>query len=146
MTERAQQYYVEIYGGPDADPLTVDLFSAPNGGFLIGYVEDEAVAMGGWIFSPDPSTGSGHPCGPRRAQIRRMYVAPARRGHGYGRTLLRALEEDAAARGARMMILTTGPPQVEAVSLYRAAGYADIEPFGYYGAETGAIHLGKPLS
>ncbi len=138
LTEQAQQFYVEIYGGPDREPLTVEHFSAPDGGFLVGYVDDVAVAMGGWHFTADDSG--------RRAQIRRMFVAPALRGHGYGRTLLRSLEEDAAAHGATMMILTTGPVQVEAVGLYRAAGYTDIEPFGYYGAHSQAIHLGKPLT
>ena len=73
MTEQAQEYYVEIYGGPDNDPLTVDRFSAPRGGFLIGYLDGDAVA------------------------------------------------------------------------LYRAAGYVDVEPFGFYAGSAAAVHLGKDL-
>ena len=74
-----------------------------------------------------------------------MYVSPRVRGRGYGQAVLRALEQDAAARGATQMILSTGPVQVEAVGLYRASGYTAIEPFGFYGAQSGAIHLGKCL-
>ena len=164
LTERAQQYYVDIYGGPDRDPLTVDQFAPPAGGFVLGYSGSEAVAMGGWHFLPstgalltlrqaqekgsDPSTCSGPSTGSgnqSRAQIRRMYVSPRVRGRGYGQAVLRALEQDAAARGATQMILSTGPVQVEAVGLYRASGYTAIEPFGFYGAQSGAIHLGKCL-
>jgi ribosomal protein S18 acetylase RimI-like enzyme len=137
LTERVQRYYVDIYGGPDADPLTADMLTSPSGGFVIGYLDDQPVAMGGWLWAPSE--------GARTAQIRRMYVDPSVRRRGVGRRLLGSLEADAADHGAEWMILTTGRPQTDAIALYRAAGYCDIAPFGHYADAEGAVHLGKRL-
>jgi len=138
LTERVQEYYVEIYGGPDDDPLTADLMWPPNGGFVIAYRDDRPVAMGGWLWAPSP--------GGQTAQLRRMYVDPSTRRQGIGQLLLSALESDAHEHGARRMILTTGRPQTAAVGLYRALGYVDIAPFGHYLDSDGAVHLGRELS
>lgn len=139
LTELVQRYYEGIYGGRDGDLLTPAQLAPPTGGFFVGYTGAEvAVAMGGWTYADDA---------PRRgdAQIRRMFAHPQARGHGYGRRLLAALEEDAAARGAARMILSTGFRQASAVALYRACGYVDIEPFGYYAGQSGVVCLGKEL-
>jgi ribosomal protein S18 acetylase RimI-like enzyme len=74
-----------------------------------------------------------------------MYVDPSVRRTGIGRRVLAALEADAASRGAARMILTTGHPQIGAIALYRASGYADIASFGHYADIAGAVHLGKVL-
>lgn len=137
LTARVQEYYVEIYGGPDNDPVTTEEFSSPNGGFLLGYLDGQPVAMGGWLWAPAQAPGT--------AQIRRMYVDPSVRRRGVGRRVLAALETDAAEHGAATVILTTGRPQTDAIALYRAAGYADIAPFGHYADSDGAVHLGKAL-
>jgi hypothetical protein len=44
LTARAQTYYVELYGGPDDDPLTADELAAPHGGFVVGYLDGAPVA------------------------------------------------------------------------------------------------------
>lgn len=136
MIEQVQQYYVELYGGPDRDPLRPAEFAPPRGGFLIGYERDAAVAMGGWTFGEGDHAA---------AKVRRMYVAPVARRRGHAAALLAALEADAAAAGATEMILTTGRPQTAAVALYRDAGYTDIAPYGFYADVEGAVHLGKAL-
>jgi GNAT superfamily N-acetyltransferase len=136
LVEEVQDWYHEIYGGHDDDPMEPAEFVAPHGGFLLGRHGHEPVAMGGWSFLP----------GSRDVvKIRRMYVRPAVRRLGYAAMLLDALEVDARAAGASRVALTTGAPQVAAVRFYRARGYADVEPFGFYAAEPGAVHLGKPL-
>lgn len=139
LTESTQRYYVEIYGGRDDDPVTAESFAAPSGGFLVGYLGERPVAMGGWLFTSETARA-------KDAAIRRMFVDPVVRRHGYARQLLTALEVDAAENGASRMVLTTGLPQAAAVAFYRQAGYADIEPFGYYRGQNGAVHLGKALS
>ena len=58
-----------------------------------------------------------------------MWVAPAARGLGLGRRLLRELEEQARRRGARVVRLETNRTLAEAIALYRSAGYVEIEPF-----------------
>jgi GNAT superfamily N-acetyltransferase len=138
LTEQTQQYYVQIYGGPDRDPLTAELLSPPSGGFLVGYLEQRPVVMGGWLVTADAGRDGD-------AQLRRMYTDPAVRGRGYGRQLLAALERDAAAHGATRMVLSTGMSQPDAIRLYRSVGYVDIEPFGMYGGKPTVVCLGKSL-
>ena len=86
-----------------------------------------------------PDTGLG------TAKIRRMYVDPVVRRRGFAHRLLGALEEGARAAGVERMVLATGRPQTAAIAMYRAAGYADIAPFGYYADSAGVVCLGKTL-
>jgi GNAT superfamily N-acetyltransferase len=141
LTEQAQQFYVELYGGPDRTPFTVREFAPPQGGFYVGYLDERPVAMGGWRFSSVIA-----PAGAQRpAEIKRMFVRADVRRHGLARRLLAGLETAAQAAGADWMILETGQPQVAAVALYRASGYVDIAPFGFYADEPDVVSLGKRL-
>jgi ribosomal protein S18 acetylase RimI-like enzyme len=140
LTEAAQEFYVRLYGGPDETPFTAAEFTPPHGAFLVGYLADEPVVMGGWRFTAAPI-----PDAVRPAEIKRMFVREDRRGLGLARQMLAALEAEAAAAGADWMVLETGRPQVAAVGLYRSSGYADIERFGYYAGEPDALNLGRPL-
>jgi GNAT superfamily N-acetyltransferase len=63
------------------------------------------------------------------AEIKRMYVRPEARSRGVAAALLRTLEEAALAMGYTRTRLDTGPKQVTAQRLYRAAGYAEIVPY-----------------
>jgi GNAT superfamily N-acetyltransferase len=141
LEEAAQQFYVQIYGSPDETPFTTSDFTPPHGAFLVGYLDEEAVAMGGWRFRTP-----GVPRVARRpAEIRRMFVRERVRGRGFARLVLAALEASAAAADADWMLLETGQPQVAAVGLYRSSGYVDVERFGYYANSETALNLGRPL-
>jgi GNAT superfamily N-acetyltransferase len=141
LTDAAQEFYVTIYGGPDETPFTSADFSPPNGVFLVGYLDGQAIAMGGWRFRPPgvPRVAL------RPAEIKRMFVREGVRGRGFARMLLAALEASAAAAGADWMLLETGQPQIAAVRLYRSSGYVDVEPFGHYSDSELALSLGHPL-
>jgi GNAT superfamily N-acetyltransferase len=141
LEQAAQQFYVQIYGSPDETPFTTADFTPPHGAFLVGYLDEQAVAMGGWRFRTP-----GVPRVARRpAEIRRMFVRECVRGRGFARLVLAALEASAAAAGADWMLLETGRPQVAAVGLYRSSGYVDVERFGYYADSDMALNLGRPL-
>jgi GNAT superfamily N-acetyltransferase len=141
LEHEAQQFYTQIYGGPDETPFTTDDFSPPHGAFFVGYLDGKAVAMGGWRFR-----NPGVPRVARRpAEIRRMFVRQSVRGRGFARLVLAALEASAAAAGADWLLLETGQPQVAAVGLYRSSGYVDVERFGYYAGSETALNLGRPL-
>ena len=70
--------------------------------------------------------------GPDVGELKRMYVAPEARGRGIARALLSRLESEARALGMTRLVLETGIHQQEAMTLYRAAGFADIPPYGEY--------------
>lgn len=138
----AQRFYIQIYGGPDDTPSTTADFSPPHGAFFLGYLNGEAVAMGGWRFrTPGVPRVARQP-----AEIRRMFVRESVRGRGFARLVLAALEASAAAAGADWLLLETGLPQVAAVGLYRSSGYVDVERFGYYAGSETALNLGRPLN
>jgi DNA-binding MarR family transcriptional regulator/GNAT superfamily N-acetyltransferase len=70
-------------------------------------------------------------------EIKRMWVSDSVRGTGLGRRLLGELEMHAAASGARVLRLETNQALVEAIALYRSAGYTEVPAFN---EETYAHH------
>ena len=143
LVAEVQQEYVRRYGGEDTTPLDVAQFHRPDGIFLVAYVDDRPVAMGGWRRHVEERDGPVP--GERPAEIKRMYVVPAARGRGLARALLAELESTAAAAGCDVMVLESGLAQPEALALYRSAGYTDIAPFGHYPDEEASVHLAKSL-
>ena len=59
-------------------------------------------------------------------EIKRMWVAPAVRGQGIARRLLRHLDDLARAEGLKHVRLDTNRVLSPAQALYRSAGYVDI--------------------
>lgn len=142
LVAEVQAEYVRRYGGTDETPLDPLMFEPPSGCFFVGYLGDRPVATGAWRSHTDVEV-----FGTRRtAEIKRMYVAPAARGAGHARGILRRLEQSAAAYGAEAMILETGEPQPEAIALYTSAGYTPIPGFGYYRDYPENRCFGKRLS
>jgi GNAT superfamily N-acetyltransferase len=95
-----------------AHPLTV---------FVIGRFAGDLVACGATRHVADGV-----------AEIKRMYVRPAMRGHGFSKQILDALEGEARKAGITRLILETGDRQPEAVSLYQSVGYRAIPPYGEF--------------
>jgi ribosomal protein S18 acetylase RimI-like enzyme len=60
------------------------------------------------------------------AEIKRMWVDPAARGHGLATRLLAFLEQIAAASGRPTVRLDTNPVLTAAIAMYRKNGYRDI--------------------
>jgi GNAT superfamily N-acetyltransferase len=140
LIAQVQAEYVRIYGGADLAPIDATEFLPPDGTFLVGYLGDSPVAMGGWRRH-----GPEHPETAGSAEIKRMFVTEAGRGRGLARAVLAELERTAQAAGVRRIVLETGYKQPAAIALYRSAGYDDITPFGYYADTPGSVHLAKVL-
>jgi DNA-binding MarR family transcriptional regulator/GNAT superfamily N-acetyltransferase len=98
-----------------ADP---DEMRASAGVFLVAQLRDEPVGCGGLKFHGDDP-----------AEIKRMWVAPTARGLGVGRRLLDELERRAAAYGCPALHLDTNGALLEAIGMYRAAGYREVAAF-----------------
>jgi DNA-binding MarR family transcriptional regulator/GNAT superfamily N-acetyltransferase len=97
----------------DAGELT-----EPAGVLLVARLRDEPVGCGALKFH-----------GAKPAEIKRMWVAPTARGLGVGRRILGALEEHARRHEVRVVHLETNKSLREAMSLYRSAGYVEVERF-----------------
>jgi ribosomal protein S18 acetylase RimI-like enzyme len=63
------------------------------------------------------------------AELKRMWVADSARGLGVGRRLLSELEQHAVEHGVRTIRLETNKSLVEAIALYRSAGYVEVAAF-----------------
>ena len=92
----------------------------PAGEFFVAYVHEEAVGCGAVKHH------AGAP-----AEIKRMWIAPSARGLGLGRRLLERLEACALAGGARVAHIETSAVLVEALSLYRSAGWVEVPAFNH---------------
>jgi DNA-binding MarR family transcriptional regulator/GNAT superfamily N-acetyltransferase len=90
----------------------------PHGLFLVAVLRGEPIGCGALKFH-----------GRRPAEVKRMWVAPHARGLGVGRRLLGELETRAADGGVRVLHLDTNGALVEAISMYRSAGYAEVAAF-----------------
>jgi GNAT superfamily N-acetyltransferase len=102
----------------DHPPLSPTELREPGGAFVVGYEGEAAVAGGGVRHLAEGL-----------AEIKRMYVRPAARSRGVAAELLVALEAAAATLGYHAVRLDTGPKQVHALRLYRAAGFVEIERY-----------------
>ena len=134
LIAEVQAEYVVRYGGPDEAVVDPDEFAPPHGRFLVGYLDGEPVAMGGWrLISP----GLG--------EIKRMFIAERVRRRGLSRVVLQAVEDSARAAGVQRLALITGIKQPEAMELYRTSGYETIPGFGHYAGYPDARFFGKTL-
>jgi GNAT superfamily N-acetyltransferase len=117
----------EVYADrplPPAPPLTELVM--PGDRVLVAYDGAEPVAC-----------GVARLLEPGIAEIKRMFVAPPRRGEGIGRRLLAELERHARELGCERVRLDTADRQTAALGLYRASGYLEIDD---YSGNRGASH------
>jgi DNA-binding MarR family transcriptional regulator/GNAT superfamily N-acetyltransferase len=99
-------------------PIELDELRPPAGVFLVATLRAEPIGCGALKFHGDEP-----------AYLKRMWVAESARGLGIGRRLLAELESCAAAAGARVVQLETNKALTEAISLYRSAGYREVDAF-----------------
>ena len=120
-----EQYFAELAsrfkagfdreaGGASA----VEDFVAPTGRLLIARLLAEPIGCGA-LRTLEPGIG----------EIKRMWVSPKVRGLGVGRRLLKELERSARKHRMRAVRLDTNESLSEAIRLYQAAGYREIERF-----------------
>ena len=79
-------------------------------------------------------------------ELKRMYVRPTERGRGIGKRVLAELEAIARGRGLPLLRLETGIHNIEALALYRRAGFAECEPFGDYAPDPLSVFMEKSVN
>ncbi|MGC4849390.1 GNAT family N-acetyltransferase [Micromonospora sp. DT15] len=99
-------------------PLPDEALVPPNGVLLLATLNSAPIGCGAVKLHPDAP-----------AEIKRVWVADTVRGLGVGRRLLGELERYAAERGATAVRLDTNRNLTEAIALYRATGYREVEAY-----------------
>jgi GNAT superfamily N-acetyltransferase len=94
------------------------LFNPPNGCFVIARRDGETVGCGAVTMLDDAT-----------AEIKRMWVSPTCRGIGLGRRLLTRLEDECRRVSRTRVVLDTNGVLLEAITMYRACGYTEIERY-----------------
>ncbi|MFI6239651.1 GNAT family N-acetyltransferase [Micromonospora sp. NPDC050795] len=99
-------------------PLPDEALVPPNGVLLLATLNSEPIGCGAVKLHPDAP-----------AEVKRVWASDTVRGLGVGRRLLGELERYAAERGASAVRLDTNRALTEAIALYRATGYREIEAY-----------------
>jgi DNA-binding MarR family transcriptional regulator/GNAT superfamily N-acetyltransferase len=121
LGEYAKELDTRFEGGWDPArslPVHAPELRPPAGLLLVATLADEPVGCGGLRLHGDEP-----------AEVKRMWVSPTARGLGVGRRLLAELERRAVELGAPATCLETNRTLVEAIAMYRSAGYEEVEPF-----------------
>jgi DNA-binding MarR family transcriptional regulator/GNAT superfamily N-acetyltransferase len=119
------EYFAELdrrfdIGFDPAESLlpSIDGLTPPTGLLLVASLRSEPVGCGALLLH-----------GAQPAEIKRMWVSPKTRGLGVGRRILTELELRARDSGATVVRLETNKALVEAIALYRSAGYEEVPAF-----------------
>jgi DNA-binding MarR family transcriptional regulator/GNAT superfamily N-acetyltransferase len=120
-----RQYFTEInsrfatgFDPAAALPTEPEAMRAPRGLFVVASLHGKPVGCGAVKFHANGL-----------AEIKRVWISPEVRGSGLGRRMLATLEMHAAEHGATVIHLDSNAALTEAIALYRASGYVEVEPF-----------------
>ena len=102
----------------DHDLAALEVNQPPDGRLVLAFDGEDAYGI-----------GCLQRIGPETAEIKRMYVEPARRRGGTGRGLLGALLAGAKAGGHARVRLDSPDFMTAAHALYRSEGFVDIGPY-----------------
>jgi DNA-binding MarR family transcriptional regulator/GNAT superfamily N-acetyltransferase len=114
LAERFETGFDPAQGGAAQD----EEMAPPSGWFVVARREGRPVGCGG-LKRDDETTG----------EIKRVWTAPAARGLGVARKILRSLEATARAAGLATLRLDTNKALKEAQTMYRREGYEEIARF-----------------
>jgi GNAT superfamily N-acetyltransferase len=111
---------------------TEQIYLQSGGEFLIGLIDREVIAMGGFQRLSKNS-----------AELRRMRIRGDFQNQGYGSQLLLELERLAFQSGIRTLSFETARARPLTLEFYRKHGYQETGQ-GFYG-ETETVHFSKVL-
>ena len=117
----------------EADLMAIEqVYLHDDGEFLIGFIDERLVAMGGFQRLSDTA-----------AELRRMRIKRELQGRGYGAQLLRELERIAYRSGVRTLCLETARRRSLTLNFYRKHGYQETGSSFYGEIET--VQFSKTL-
>jgi ribosomal protein S18 acetylase RimI-like enzyme len=105
----------EAAGWFDAE---VRLAAAGRGGVAVVRLHGRVAALGVWARFSAPVVA-------QNAEVRKVMTHPDARGHGLGRVVVRALEEDARRAGVEVLLLDVRGNNHGAIALYSSLGWQE---------------------
>lgn len=124
------------YDTPPADVGTFDtaLVSVPRSAFMVARRDSKAIGCGALVPMDD-----------NYVEVKRMYVRPEERGHGFAMMILNELERMAREFDYDAIRLETGVNQPESIALYGKAGFYRIPNFPPYVGDASAVCFEKRI-
>ncbi|MCB0154238.1 MAG: GNAT family N-acetyltransferase [Anaerolineae bacterium] len=133
-------YQSRLYPAESNHLDSLEELAAPNVTFVVARLNGQVVGCGAVKAMRDAPGAPG-----AYGEIKRMYVAPAGRGHGLAKMMLAYLEQKLLAKDIPLARLETGIHQAEAIGLYERLGYRRIGPFGDYREDPPSVFMEKRL-
>lgn len=125
-----EQEHIRMYGESDQDPSnSIETAEA----IVLGYFGKAPVGLCAW-----GRYGSA-------GKIRQTYVDPEFRRTGVAQMMVNFIEDMMRTRGIRYNQFESGPEHKVGHKFWKALGYKEIEPFGFYKDEPGSKFYGKEL-
>ena len=134
LLRQSDAYSASLYPPESNHQPDLAALSADGVRFFVARLDGKAAGCGALVIGE-----------PGAAELKRMFVDPAARGHGIGRRLLDAIEAAARGEGVALLRLETGIDNREALRLYHRCGYRERGRFGDYAADPLSIFMEKPL-
>ena len=132
---RASDAYAQaLYPAESNHLVDIESLAQPHVIFCVARREGEIAGCGAAVLQPE-----GY------AEIKRMFVREAARGHGVGRQVLAFLEAQVSGRGIALTRLETGIYSHDAIRLYERMGYVKIGPFAGYWDDPLSVFYEKRL-
>lgn len=123
-----------LYPAESNHLVGVDSLAQPHVIFCVARLDGGIVGCGAAVLKPE-----GY------AEIKRMFVRKAVRGHGVGRQILAFLEDQVRRREVTLTRLETGVYSYDAIRLYERMGYVKIGPFADYWDDPLSVFYEKQL-
>lgn len=123
-----------LYPAESNHLVDIESLAQPHVIFCVARLDGEIVGCGAAVLQPESY-----------AELKRMFVREAARGHGVGRRVLAFLEEQVRRRGVTLARLETGVYSHDAIRLYERMGYVKIGPFADYWDDPLSVFYEKRL-
>lgn len=135
LLHRSHALMESLFPPEDNHYLSLDDLRAPNIRFFVAERPDDGQILVTGAIALDGE----------QAEVKSMFADEGARGQGLGRAMLRHLEAEARAAGARWLRLETGDRLHAALALYESAGFVRRGPFGAYCANGTSVFMEKTL-
>ena len=108
-------------------------YAPPDGALLLAFVDGALAGCGAFRALPEADD-------PGACEMKRLFVRPAFRRLGLGRTIAHELMDRAIRAGHAVMLLDTLDEMEAARGLYASLGFVEVPPY-YYNPIPGAHYL-----